>query len=67
MWVDVKQAPLVPWFPGNLTDVNMMGKKLLKAGDGLLEVDHPGFMDEHYKKWRDYIAKVAIDYDLSDS
>ena len=39
----------------------------MKAGDELLEVNHPGFKDEHYKNRRDYIAKVAIDYDLLDS
>jgi len=50
----------VPWFPKLIEDINLIGRKTMKAGVGL-ESDHPGFNDEVYRKRRDEIATISKD------
>ena len=45
----------------------MIGKRVLGEGDGIQSADHPGFRDPDYRERREYIAKVALDYDVNDS
>lgn len=35
----------VPWFPTSLYDFDHIGKRILGAGDGIQDTDHPGFND----------------------
>jgi hypothetical protein len=42
----------VPWFPTKLADFDHIGKRLLSEGDGIQEVDHPGFRDIAYRQRR---------------
>lgn len=38
-------TPEVPWFPTHIDDFDHIGKRVLSSGDGIQEVDHPGFND----------------------
>ncbi len=58
--------PEVPWFPKKLSDLDKLGKKVLVFGDGIEEIDHPGCKDPEYVKRRQYIATLALEYNLSD-
>ena len=54
-------APLVPWFPRKLADLDQFSRITLDAGEEL-ESDHPGFTDPEYRKRRQEIAQIAKDY-----
>lgn len=41
-------APLVPWFPTEVNELDKIGQKVLRVGDGIEEVDHPSFKDPEY-------------------
>lgn len=56
----------MPWFPTRIEDFDHIGKKILGEGDGIQEADHPSFRDPEYRKRREYIARVALDYKISD-
>lgn len=51
----------VPWFPRHISDIDKFSAKILAAG-GDLESDHPGFKDKEYRKRREEIAQIAINY-----
>jgi len=36
----------VPWFPHVFSDLNLIGKNTLKAGESLINESHPGFSDK---------------------
>jgi len=38
-------TPEVPWFPTKIEDFDFIGKRILGSGDGIEDVDHPGFKD----------------------
>ena len=61
-----EDAPVVPWFPKQLTDLDSMGGSCLVLGDGIEDVDHPTFRDPDYVKRRRYIGEVSASYRLSD-
>jgi len=54
-------APVVPWFPRKLSDLDQFSRSTLDAGDQL-ESDHPGFTDPVYRKRREEIAKISGEY-----
>jgi len=51
----------IPWFPRKIRDIDHFSAKILAAG-GDLESDHPGFSDKEYRKRREEIAQIAINY-----
>lgn len=55
-----------PWFPLNLSDFDHIGKRILSEGDGIQDSDHPGFRDEAYRKRRDEISAIALNYSIND-
>lgn len=57
-------TPEVPWFPTSLYDFDHIGKRILGAGDGIQDTDHPGFNDIEYRKRRKLIAEAALNYSL---
>ena len=57
--------PLVPWFPMNEADMDLIGTSLLQADDGLNQ-DHPGFVDKAYKARRNTIANNTLGYKMAD-
>ena len=65
-YITVCGIPSVPWFPTTILDLDRTGKQTLTSGDGIQEVDHPGFNDEEYRKRRDYITEVAMGYNVND-
>jgi phenylalanine-4-hydroxylase len=54
-------APLVPWFPRKLSDLDQFSRVTLDAGEEL-QSDHPGFTDPVYRARRQEIAQIAKDY-----
>lgn len=56
----------VPWFPTRLADFDHIGKRVLGAGDGIQDTDHPGFNDKEYRKRRAEIAQAALAYKVAD-
>jgi len=56
----------VPWFPLRLDDFDHIGKRILGAGDGIQDTDHPGFNDKEYRMRRAEIAKAALNYKVAD-
>jgi len=40
---------------------------LLSEGDGIEMTDHPGFNDPEYKKRRDEIMQIALNYNMYDT
>lgn len=56
----------VPWFPTQVSDLDFLGKRLLSEGDGIQEVDHPGFKDPEYRKRREFISQVALNYKVGE-
>jgi phenylalanine-4-hydroxylase len=56
--LELIESEEVPWFPKLIDDVNLIGKKILNAGDSGFESDHPGFNDENYRKRRNSIAEI---------
>ena len=56
----------VPWFPTKIDDFDFIGKRILGEGDGIQEADHPGFRDKEYRKRRQEIAQLALDYKVKD-
>jgi phenylalanine-4-hydroxylase len=54
-------APSVPWFPRKLQDLDQFSRVTLSAGSEL-QSDHPGFIDPEYRKRRQEIAQIAMDY-----
>jgi len=59
-------TPEVPWFPTQIDDFDHIGKRVLSSGDGIQEVDHPGFNDLEYRKRRQMITTSALSYKMSD-
>ena len=51
-------APLVPWFPRKIADLDSFSKATLDAGDKL-QSDHPGFNDPVYLQRRKQIATIS--------
>lgn len=62
--VTLLTTPEVPWFPTQILDFNYIGKRILGAGDGIQDCDHPGFHDAEYRKRRAEIAQAALNYKL---
>ena len=60
------EAITVPWFPQNIHDFDHIGKKVLKEGDGIEEIDHPSFRDKEYVARRWEIARTSLRYKISD-
>jgi phenylalanine-4-hydroxylase len=54
-------APIVPWFPRKLSDLDQFSQSTLDAGDQL-QSDHPGFTDPIYRARRTEIAQIARSY-----
>ena len=54
-------APVVPWFPRKMEDLDQFSRTTLDAGAELLS-DHPGFTDEVYRKRRQEIAQIAKEF-----
>ena len=54
-------APIVPWFPRKMADLDQFSRSTLDAGDDL-QSDHPGFTDPVYRARRTEIAQIARDY-----
>ena len=54
-------APVVPWFPRKVSDLDQFSRITLSAGSDL-QSDHPGFTDPAYRKRRQEIAQVAMEY-----
>lgn len=57
----------VPWFPTRIEDFDFIGKRVLSEGDGIQDADHPGFRDEVYKKRRNEITQIAMDYKVGEA
>lgn len=55
----------MPWFPRTNEDLNEIGKVLLDVKDEVNK-DHPQFSDKEYRKRRDYIANVALQYKMGE-
>jgi hypothetical protein len=55
------QAPVVPWFPTRISDIDQFSTKTLDAG-AELESDHPGFSDTEYRNRRRAIVEAALTY-----
>lgn len=54
--IDLLNSTEAPWFPTKLSDFEFIGKQTLGAGEGIDDVDHPGFHDENYRQRREIIA-----------
>ena len=63
--VSLKDAPLVPWFPTRIADIDTFSTKTLDAGTEL-EADHPGFSDIVYRERRRRIVEAASTYRCGD-
>jgi len=59
-------TPEVPWFPTKIEDFDFIGKRILGSGDGIEDVDHPGFKDAAYREKRAEIAHMAISYKIGE-
>lgn len=57
-------TPEVPWFPTKISDFDHIGKRILGSGDGIEDVDHPGFTDAAYREKRAKIAHMALTYEI---
>ncbi|CDW76459.1 phenylalanine 4-monooxygenase [Stylonychia lemnae] len=64
--VTILTTPEVPWFPTQIYDFDHIGKRILGAGDGIQDTDHPGFNDAEYRKRRAEITQAALKYKLKD-
>ena len=53
----------IPWFPKTITDLNLIGRKVLTGGEQLSS-DHPGFNDLTYLKRRDEIVQISNSYNM---
>ena len=49
----------VPWFPRHISDLDVVGNRILDAGTDL-ESDHPGFNDPVYRSRRQVLAENAM-------
>lgn len=49
------------WFPRKISDLDQYANKILAAGHDL-QSDHPGFSDPVYRKRREQLAQIALDY-----
>lgn len=56
----------IPWFPRTVSDLNSIGKTLIKARDDEANQDHPQFTDKEYRKRRDFIADVSHNYKMGE-
>jgi phenylalanine-4-hydroxylase len=63
--VNILKPAEVPWFPTKLEDFDHIGKRILGAGDGIQDTDHPGFNDKAYRQRRAQIAHAALNYKVS--
>ena len=66
----VKQASLekettFPWFPTTESDLDKIGKTLLVMNDGRNQ-DHPSYTDLEYRKRRDKLCEVSMNYQMSE-
>lgn len=52
----VTGTPEVPWFPTHISDLDKIGKTILREGEGIEAVDHPSFNDKAYKERRDFLT-----------
>jgi len=59
-------TPEAPWFPTKIEDFNHIGKRILGEGDGIGEVDHPGFRDTVYRERRNEIMDIAMHYKVNE-
>lgn len=59
-------TPEAPWFPTKIEDFNHIGKRILGEGDGIQDADHPGFRDPEYRKRRDEITRIAMDFKIGE-
>lgn len=64
--LNIQVTPEVPWFPTSLYDFDHIGKRILGAGDGIQDTDHPGFNDVNYRQRRKMISELALNYNLRD-
>ena len=55
----------VPWFPRHISELDTIANKTMDAGADL-QSDHPGFNDPIYRKRREELAALAIQYKWSD-
>ena len=51
----------VPWFPRDLNDINKIGQVLLEVNESK---EHSQFQDPDYRKRRDEIAQIALNYKM---
>ncbi|KAI7862048.1 Biopterin-dependent aromatic amino acid hydroxylase-domain-containing protein [Spinellus fusiger] len=51
----------IPWFPRNMTDLDLFANKVLEMGEDLTS-DHPGAHDPVYRARRAYITNIAKTY-----
>jgi len=51
----------VPWFPTKIADLDLFSQKVLAYGEEL-DSDHPGFLDEVYRKRRYEICAISSGY-----
>lgn len=63
--VMVTGTPEVPFFPKSILDLDQIGSRILGAGDGIQDVDHPQFKDPVYCKRRNEIAEAAFNYSMA--
>lgn len=61
--IHFENPKLIPWFPMQESDLDLIGSTLQNPGDGLNQ-DHPGFLDKEYKKRRDRIADATLGYKM---
>ena len=60
-----EQALEVDWFPMKVSDLNLIGNKLMVVGQGPNST-HPSYTDKEYRKRRDYIGRLGIGHKMGD-
>ena len=59
--LDQKQ---VPWFPRHISELDSIAARALSSSD--LQADHPGFLDNSYRKRRDELSSLAFSCKIGD-